>query len=202
MDSVTAKNVGSSAIYYVWKKIPKQKHFEKSYIDKQERFFCHHAKNVIKPGEVINFIFSFKSGVTGIFTETWELDLLPKNLKPLPPIRLKGHAITSDPNTEFRDELDIQLQTYHLLNGITEIVDDILEGVKTPPRPPPDLTDPVVCQRIFEDRNKELNLFYNPMVMKWWWKLHHDIEELLKDEIGKQEWDLNVLTLKKRIKEL
>jgi len=34
MDSVTAKNVGSSAIYYVWKKIPKQKHFEKSYIDK------------------------------------------------------------------------------------------------------------------------------------------------------------------------
>jgi len=57
--------------------------------------------------------------------------------------------------------------------------------VKTPPRPPPDLTDPVVCQRIFEDRNKELNLFYNPMVMKWWWKLHHDIEELLKDEIGK-----------------
>ena len=60
MDSVTARNIGSSAIYYEWKKNPIAKEFEKSYIDKEERFFCCHAKNVIKPGEVVNFIFSFK----------------------------------------------------------------------------------------------------------------------------------------------
>ena len=84
MDSVTAKNVGSSAIYYEWIKMPKTKYFDKSFIDKEDRFFCHHARNVVKPGEKINFLFSFKSSVTGIFTETWELRVLPKNLNALP----------------------------------------------------------------------------------------------------------------------
>ena len=98
IDSVTARNVGSSAIYYSWKKMPKNKYFDKSYIDKEDRFFCHHSTNVLKPGEHINFIFSFKSNVTGIFTETWELNLIPKNLSAIPPINLKGHAITVDPN--------------------------------------------------------------------------------------------------------
>jgi hypothetical protein len=69
MDSVTARNIGSSAIYYDWKKNILPKQFKRSYIDNEERFFCHHATNVIKPGEVVNFIFSFKSTVTGIFNE-------------------------------------------------------------------------------------------------------------------------------------
>jgi hypothetical protein len=123
-------------------------------------------------------------------------------LKPLPPIKLKGHAITSDPNKEWRDELDIQLQTYHLLNGIQEIVDDIVDGVKTPPKPPPDLTDPKVCQQVFERQNKDMNLYYNPMVLEWWWNLSRNLEDKLKGIIDNVEWDLKVTSIGDRIKEL
>ena len=116
-----------------------------SYLDEEERFFCHHAKNVIKPGEKMTFVFSFKSSITGIFTAEWEIKCEPFTLNKLPIIKLKGHAITEDPNIEWRENVDILLASRHLLKGIREIVDDIVEAVETPPTPPPDLSDPLVC---------------------------------------------------------
>jgi len=40
-----------------------------------------------------------------------------------------------------------------------------VDGVKTPPRPPPDLTDPEICKTVFELKNKSSNLYYNPMII-------------------------------------
>jgi len=51
---------------------------------------------------------------------------------------------------------------------MNEIMNDIIEKVKTPTPPLPDLDDPEVCRREFESKNKDENLFYNPLVIKWW----------------------------------
>ena len=77
-----------------------------------------------------------------------------------------------------------------------------MDGVKTPPKPPPDLTDPKVCQQIFEKQNMDLNLYYNPMVMNWWWNLSNNLEDKLKGVIDNVEWDLKVTSIGHRIKEL
>ena len=55
---------------------------------------------------------------------------------------------------------------------------------------------------MFERRNKELNLFYNPMVMDWWWNLSNKLEKKLEGIVDNIEWDLNVCTIKDRIQEL
>jgi len=71
------------------------------------------------------------------------------------------------------------MESQHLLNFASEIVDDIIDGVKTPPPEPLDLTDPKVCCEVFEENNKDMNLWYNPMIMNWWWNLQQGIEKAL-----------------------
>lgn len=71
-DHVIVVNNGSASIYYEWKRINGTRLSTNAIQDvNEERFFCHHEQNVIKPGERIRFVFSFLSKLTGIFTEEW-----------------------------------------------------------------------------------------------------------------------------------
>lgn len=66
-----------------------------------------------------------------------------------------------------------------------EIVGDVLDRVKTPKKPLPDLTDPRVCQAEFESKNSSESLWYNPLVMKWWKLLESDLyAKLGKDPVA------------------
>ena len=47
-----------------------------------------------------------------------------------------------------------------------------------------------------------MNLYYNPMVMEWWWNLSRNLEDKLKGIIDNVEWDLKVTSIGVRIKEL
>ena len=47
-----------------------------------------------------------------------------------------------------------------------------------------------------------MNLYYNPMVMNWWWNLSNNLEDKLKGVIDNVEWDLKVTSIDNRIKEL
>jgi len=42
-----------------------------------------------------------------------------------------------------------------------------MDDVKTPTPPLPDLNDPAVCRREFEEKNAKYNLWYNGMVIRW-----------------------------------
>ena len=77
-------------MHYEWAKLKNEQSFKAGILDSDERFFCHHKKNVIKPGERLPFSFSFKSNVTGIFYEEWTLKCEPPLIDPLAIIKFTG----------------------------------------------------------------------------------------------------------------
>lgn len=92
-DNVTVNNNGSASIYYEWKRINSSRLSLNSIQDiNEERFFCHHEQNVIKPGERIRFVFSFISKVTGVFNEEWNLKCEPPTRDSLPNLKLSGQS--------------------------------------------------------------------------------------------------------------
>lgn len=50
LKQVSISNIGSSAIYYEWARLPRTRINPQAVLDESPKFFCHHDKNVIKPG--------------------------------------------------------------------------------------------------------------------------------------------------------
>lgn len=73
-----------------------------------------------------------------------------------------------------------------------EIVDDIVGDVRTPTPPLPDLNDPVICKREFEEKNEHHKFYYTPIVVDLWHKLREEIFEENYLNIENYYWDLNV----------
>lgn len=96
---------------------------------------------MIKPGERIRFVFSFLSKITGIFNEEWQLKCEPPCLQPLPNLKLTGIANIDDELTNMRKKFEVDIKNRFSLKIATEIVEDVMEEVKTPPPPKPNLED-------------------------------------------------------------
>jgi hypothetical protein len=64
---VVVRNIGSSAIYYDWVKLQKDKLHAVSFQDDLPKFYNHHEPNVITPGQEITFEFLFNSPFAGVF---------------------------------------------------------------------------------------------------------------------------------------
>ncbi|CAK77947.1 unnamed protein product (macronuclear) [Paramecium tetraurelia] len=150
---------------------------------KEERFFCHHDQNVIKPGERIKFVFSFLSKQAGVFNEEWELKCEPPCLTQLPNLKLTGIAFIDDELTNGRKEFQKQVKNKFALKIATEIVDDIFEEVKTPPPPKPDLSDPEQFKIEFEELNLGEQLWFTHEIMNFFNFSSDEICQVLKQDI-------------------
>ena len=69
----------------------------------------------------------------GMFNEEWELLTDPQLLEMAPLLNLSGMATQSDEYVEKRHELNGQFERELGLLGSSEIVDDIVAEVRTPP---------------------------------------------------------------------
>lgn len=175
-DNVVVWNNGSAAIYYEWKRIESVRKQPNSIQDtNEERFFCHHDQNVIKPGERIRFVFSFLSKTTGVFNEEWQLKCEPPCMQPLPNLKLTGVACVEDELTDARRDFQAQIKNQFSIKIATEIVEDIMEEVKTPPPSPPDLNDPEQFKIEFEELNLSEQMWYSKEIMNLFKFSHQEI---------------------------
>jgi hypothetical protein len=191
-DNVTVRNNGTASIYYDWQRVESENKHLYTLKEFDQKFYCHHEQNVIKPGESKKFIFAFISKITGIFNEEWLLKCEPPTIQHLPNLKLSGNAISEDNLKDWRHTFDTQTYNHFIEKSMNEIVNDVVEAVKTPTPPLPDLEDPEICRREFEEKNKEQNLWYNPLVIKWFRHLENEIYEILKLNPQEMYWDLNV----------
>lgn len=146
----------------------------------------------MKPGETFKFIFSFRSRVPGVFQEKWTVVTDPPCLNELTPVHLSGHAIEDDPHVEWRNEMDIKLDRRHINKWCREYVSDVVERVRTPTPPLPDLNDPEVCRHEFEAKNVKHRLWHQQTYMNWFRILEKDIYMAIGLRPEKQYWDLNI----------
>lgn len=59
-------------------------------------FYFHQRKNCIRPGQIMDFSFSFKSSVKGVFFEEWEIKTEPFCLNELEKVKFTGIAVEDD----------------------------------------------------------------------------------------------------------
>ena len=93
------------------------------------------------------------------------------------------------------------LDAKHKERFVGEIINDILEEVRTPTPPLPDLDDPEVCKREFEEKNQKYHLYYTPLTMS----LFRNLQKLVYDELyidvddPAHYWNLDVDYLREKI---
>jgi hypothetical protein len=56
-----------------------------------------------------------------------------------------------------------------------EIVEDVLVRVRTPTPELPDLNNEEIAQKEFESKNSEYQVWYNPLVIKWFRNLEQQL---------------------------
>ena len=88
--------------------------------------------------------------------------------------------------------MKFSLEKSYINKNISEIVNDIVDSVRTPTPPLPDLENKEVCEYEFEMKNHSKNLWYTDITMAL---LRHLELELCKEHgIDPEEryWDLNI----------
>lgn len=195
MQEVRVSNIGNSAIYYEWIKLPRAKINQNAVLDETPKFFCHHDKNVIKPGESISFVFSFLSKIPGIFIEEYEFRCQPESLLPVPVLKLEGKAVIVDEFEQQRRKYADELRAAFIEKGIREIISDLIDSVRSPESPRPDMSDKKVALRQFEKVNENYGVFYNDLVFGWWESLYKEVATLLSVAPESQYWNGDITEL-------
>lgn len=72
-DQVTIQNVGTTTIYYEWRKVERGDYIEAKNSDGIQRFFGITIRNKLLPQESKTFTFSFRSEKPGMYFEEWEI---------------------------------------------------------------------------------------------------------------------------------
>ena len=80
-------------------------------------------------------------------------------------LSLSGIALQEEQYVQERSQLGSNLDDLQLKHGNEEIIEDLLDRVKTPEQPPPDLSNDNVFRREFEAKNKKHSLWYTPHAM-------------------------------------
>lgn len=184
-------NNGTTAVYYDWKKLPKDNPFDLVHAQVQ-RFYFNNSSGVILPGETMKFPFVFKSPNAGVFTEQWRFETRPVLCGGASLIvTLRGIALQEDKYQREREQLERDLQQKQAEQIVRNILHNIINGIKTRDRPPSPVDAYITEEEIFSRNNPKL--FYC-----------HDAVQALKQlyaEISPEErheriWDLSVDDLK------
>ncbi|NP_001089836.1 uncharacterized protein LOC734902 [Xenopus laevis] len=130
-------NNGSAAIWYEWRRLPPAARLQRSHKEPRvQRFYFNTSSGVILPGETQLFPFHFKSPTAGIFGENWEFCTHPVLLAgALLQVSLWGIALYEDKTAPHREALQTELEAREALVVAQHIVEELLEGVRSPERP-------------------------------------------------------------------
>nr|XP_026693353.1 MYCBP-associated protein-like isoform X1 [Ciona intestinalis] len=148
------ENNGTTAVYYEWRKVPKEIAFEALKPDLLQRFYFNTGEGVILPGDTTKFPFVFKSPNAGIFTETWELMTKPAVLGGASlQVVLKGVAVQDDNMEEERKKIEEELESREAGVIVKKIIEDIIRGIQTPERSPSPIDAYITEEEIFMRKN-------------------------------------------------
>lgn len=142
------------------------------------------------------------------------LNCEPHTIEQLPVIKFTGQAIIEDLLINWyliiifvfyylrREQLKCSIEKSYIDKNISEIVNDIVDNVRTPTPPLPDLENKAVCEFEFETKNYVPRLWYTDLTMA----LLRRFEKMLLNELNMTEedryWDLNIDYITNLIKEI
>ncbi|MGH0118435.1 UNVERIFIED_CONTAM: hypothetical protein FKN15_054287 [Acipenser sinensis] len=148
-------NDGSTAVYYSWKRRPHPPSFKEVQRERHvQRFYFNTSGGVILPGGMQRFLFTFKSGIAGIFSESWELCTHPVLLGGASmEVTLRGVALYEDKLVEVRQSIQRELEAKEALATVKQIVETLVAGVRTPERPCSPVDAYITQEEIFQRKN-------------------------------------------------
>jgi len=184
-------NDGTTAIYFSWKKIPQANVLGTKLAGQTQRFYFDTKSGVILPGDTLNFPFIFKSPNAGIFTETWELMTKPILCGGTPiRITLRGVAVEDDIYEDARQQIEQELAHREAVETATRILNEILDGVRTPERARSPVDAYITEEEIFGRANE--GMYFQDEVVQELKQIYAQLEE-------EEEWDLSLHSLQQKI---
>ncbi|CAB4009367.1 Hypothetical predicted protein, partial [Paramuricea clavata] len=191
VSTLDVQNNGTAAIYYSWMYVPMQNTLGTSLAGQQQRFYFDKNSGVILPGDTLRFPFTFKSTNPGMFCEQWQLDTQPSlNGGAAIRVLLKGLALQDDLNAEKRAALEKELGQRQMKQIVQSIINEILDGVRSPERSASPVDAYITDEELFIRRNPEM--FYDEEIFEELKQLYLDIEP-------EGEWDLSLSSLRQLI---
>ena len=157
-DQVTLTNVGTATIYYEWRKVERGDYIEAKKSDGVERFFGITIRNKLLPKETKTFTFSFRSEELGIYFEEWEVVTEPALIKPLKVLSLTGISIQDQTHIKAIENYDEEVAFVNQNRFFDEIMNDVIDRVRTPTPPLPEMETPEVFAKEFEEKNHKYGL--------------------------------------------
>jgi hypothetical protein len=191
-DHVTITNVGTTTIYYEWRKVKRGDYIDAKHSDGIQRFFGITIRNKLLPKESKTFTFSFRSTLPGIFFEEWEVITEPMCIQPLKMLTLNGISIEEETDVVEIERLDSEVAQINEKNFFSEIMDDIVDRVRSPTPPLPDMDDPEVFAKEFELKNKKYGLWYGTYEMNAYKDLLIETHKRLGTNPEEHYWDGSV----------
>jgi 3-phosphoglycerate kinase len=163
---IKVKNNGTAVIQYEWVLNEPQHGFQESCLpdDPTDRFVCATTKGLVLPGCETQTLFTFASKVPGSFTSSWRLSTYPELLEgsTIDEVLMHGVAVQDDTLLEQRKEFQETMSKQQVLRQVQELIDDVFDTVKLQPAPSPDLSAPLIQERLFEESNSSLGLYWSP----------------------------------------
>ena len=217
--TVSARNTGSTALYFTWRKLEKPNVIGKKPDGVQRLWFA--AKGgVVLPGRSVTFDFNFKSDTPGAWTDTWELTTQPTLPGGAVRVSAKGIALSRVENAVQRDALETKLAASIKMSTVSMMLGDLVPeldlGRGETPAVIKQVTDPEgmakqaaltrspgetdVTEELFNSQNRNINLFFSPDLFPSFQALAQQVLGLLNFPQADREWDLSVDSLWKLIK--
>lgn len=101
-----------------------------------------------------------------------------------------------------REDLSNQLDKTYIDKNIAEIVKDIVDNVRTPTPPLPDLENPEVCEREYEDKNYRQRLYYSSVAISFLRNMEQELYEEIQKDPQERYWDMNIEYIRKMINDV
>ncbi|XP_074657573.1 MYCBP-associated protein-like isoform X3 [Tubulanus polymorphus] len=191
-------NNGTTTIYYDWKSIEKTNPFD-IVNAKVQRFYFDTSPGVILPGDSLKFPFIFKSPNAGVFTEQWQFQTKPVVCGGASLIvTLRGIALQEDKYKEKRIELETELAGKQATQVVSHILDELLDGIKTPERSRSPVDAYITDAEIFERQNP--GRYFSHETIESLHVLYHEL--IPEEEHESQQWNLDLNTLEDMIVDL
>jgi hypothetical protein len=179
--AIKLKNVGTTVFHYEWKLNEPAHNFHDVSVlppDPTSRFRCEQAKGTLLPGRETQTRFIFISEHAGTFFSSWRLNTCPDLLEPITTVFFHGVALKSDLLLERRQIFKKAVHDQQVVHDVEEIIGDIIESVGLVPQAPPDLSSVRVQERLFNERNNALELYWSPHAWETFVDLQTRVEEL------------------------
>ena len=119
-----------------------------------------------------------------MFGEEWELWTEPLLLTQLPRLELCGISTQEDKLTKAREEFSHQFDVDFMAVDALENVEEMVDGVRTPAKSPPNYLDPEQFKEEFEHRNRELGVYFTQATMDACYEILEDIAEIWQRQSG------------------